>query len=299
MNMQFETDLTYEVFLVLREYFYDNAGKPRVFSLREKQNTQDDPLDEHIAAILSENLNDAICQKASGPLISPDFVVYRPYLCTNTPREVLRGDLSRIVGIEVKKLERSVGGQIARSSGLDYNTTPPCGIVRIYDANETSLDIRGFYLFVCQESVAETEFILNAMVLCDGNMINEDFDLYLEITSQRTKEIGLGTFGDGVNRNRPMLIFTNPLGASELDHAATLIKSAKLSDEHQGVGQVFTIERSLPDNSSRQFFAYRATRDIPTDWHTRHLINPFPQPQKRVTATQSRGKFRLPIKPRN
>lgn len=42
----------------------------------------------------------------------------------NNPKE--------IIGVEVKKLERGLNGQIARSTGLDYNSTPPCGQVRIY-----------------------------------------------------------------------------------------------------------------------------------------------------------------------
>jgi hypothetical protein len=44
----------------------------------KKSNTQDDPLDEYISSILSRNLSDAICYKESGPLISPDLVMYRP-----------------------------------------------------------------------------------------------------------------------------------------------------------------------------------------------------------------------------
>jgi len=95
--------------------------------------------------------------------------------------------------------------------------------VRIYDADDSPLDISGFYLFVIQENVSDKEYIISALALCDGNTLNEDFDLYLKITSQREKEIGLGTYGDGANRNRPMLIFSNPLGASELDRSATLI----------------------------------------------------------------------------
>ena len=34
--------------------------------------------------------------------------------------------------------------------------------------------------------------------------LNQDFDLYLAIVGAREKQIGLGTYGDGVNRQRPM-----------------------------------------------------------------------------------------------
>jgi len=82
-----------------------------------------------------------------------------------------------------------------------------------------SVDVRGFYLFVCTENAPDNirELVLTAMCLVDGNVINEDFDLYLSITGEREKELGLGSYGDGANRNRPMLIFSNPLGIRELD----------------------------------------------------------------------------------
>ncbi|HSH81898.1 MAG TPA: hypothetical protein VLA19_25510 [Herpetosiphonaceae bacterium] len=100
---------------------------------------------------------------------------------------------------------------------MDYNTTPPCGTLRVYDANNTALDIPGFYLFVCQEDVQDGKKQLTALVLCDGNALNADFDFYLSVTGTRTKGIGLGTYDDGFNRNRPMLVFPNLLGAPQLD----------------------------------------------------------------------------------
>jgi len=174
---------------------------------------------------------------------------------------------------------------------MDYNTTPPCGTVRVYDAQDEPLDIRGFYLFVGQEEAANDK-VISALALCDGNILNEDFDLYLSIVSQRQKEVGLGTYGDGANRNRPMLIFANPLGASELDHEATMIAD-RLSDER--VGLVYEIVRPTVEGDVRKFFAYRKMSDIPDKWAVQTLDNPFPQPQTRLAQTQSRGKFRLPI----
>ena len=137
------SDLTVEAFLILRDVFFRKTGTPKSFALREKRNTQDDPLDEYIAGILSAKLPNAICQKSPGPLISPDLVIYGPNECSKATREDLKSDLSRIVAIEVKKLERGTNGSIAGATGLDYNTTPPCGALRIYDADDQALDIRG------------------------------------------------------------------------------------------------------------------------------------------------------------
>ena len=127
--------------------------------------------------------------------------------------------------MEVKKLERTQTGKIARTTGLDYNTTPPCGTVRIYAADDSPLDIRGFYLFVAQEAVADNQYVITALALCDGNILNEDFDLYLAGVGQRQKKIDLGTYGNGVDRQRPMFIFANPLGAQELERQATLVSA--------------------------------------------------------------------------
>ncbi len=290
------SDLTVEAFLVLRDTFFDETGAPKPFSLREKRNTQDDPLDEYIVSILTNRLANACCQKSPGPLISPDLVIYRQDICEATSPELLKDDLSRMVAIEVKKLQRTTSGRIARATGLDYNTTPPCGTIRIYDKNDQPLDIRGFYLFVCQEATEDGNFFLSALTLCDGNILNEDFDFYLSITSQRQKEVGLGTYGDGANRNRPMLIFSNPLGITELDHSSSLVSKVDLSGIDIRVSLTYRLSRSTPNESLKHFFVYRKTEDVSLDWKVQDLADPFPQPASRVSTTQARGKFRLPIK---
>lgn len=290
------SDLTIETFLILREAFFRANGSPKPFALREKHNTQDDPLDEHIASLLTSRLTNALCQKASGPLISPDLVLYRPDECSRATREALRNDVSRIVAIEVKKLERGENGQIARASGLDYNTTPPCGVVRVYDGDDRPLDVRGFYLFVCQERNSEGKAFLSALALVDGNTLNDDFDLYLRITSQREKEVGLGTYGDGANRNRPMLIFANPLGAPQLDRASSLISSNAAAGSDARIRLVYRIKRQTIAGEWREFSVHRKAADISENWTVEELIDPFPQPAGRISATQARGKFRLPIR---
>ncbi|MFQ5341710.1 MAG: hypothetical protein ACE5F6_09220, partial [Anaerolineae bacterium] len=292
-------DLTLEAFTILREHFFDQNGVPRPFPLRDKRNTQDSPLDEYICNVLSSHLQDSECVPSSGPLISPDLVLLRPDRCNSVSRAALRGDLTRIVGVEIKKLERTESGSVARRSGLDYNTTPPCGTIRVYDVNDSPLDIRGFYLFVCQEQQPgeENTYRLSALALCDGNVLNEDFDLYLAAVGQREKEIGLGTYEDGVNRNRPMFIFANPLGIPELDRAATLIHpTPAFTESEDGVRLAHRLIRMAKDGE-RIFYCYRVAADVSTSHTITDLKNSIPTPSSRSIRTQSRGRFRLPIEP--
>lgn len=286
------SDLTVDAFLLLRDSFFDDGMQPIPFHLRPKRNTQDDPLDEYISSLLQQGLTDAVCHKAPGPLINPDLVLYRPELCNNQRRQDLANDTTKIAAVEVKKLERTAAGRIARATGLDYNTTPPCGTVRIYAADDSPLDIRGFYLFVAQEQLAADQFAITGLALCDGNILNEDFDLYLASVSQRQKKIDLGTYGDGVDRQRPMFIFSNPLGAQELDRHATLV-SVELNSAR--LRPVFHIFRTISDADHRQFHAFRKVSDVPDGWKIRVLKDPFPQPNTRVSETQARGRFRLPV----
>jgi len=169
----------------------------------------------------------------------------------------------------------------------------------VYDANDKPLDIRGFYLFVCQdqEPGAENTYKLSALALCDGNLLNEDFDLYLSAIGQREKEIGLGTYGNGANRHRPMFIFANPLGISELDNAITLVHSdLTLAEYETGLRIAYRLIRTAKDGE-RIFYCYRLTADIEANHSVTDLRNSFPIPLSRSTRTQSRGRFRLPIEP--
>jgi acyl-CoA synthetase (AMP-forming)/AMP-acid ligase II len=84
--------------------------------------------------------------------VSPDMAFVRKQAARELAPEKLRADATAAIGLEVKKLERGPNGQIARASGLDYNSTPPCGTIRVYDAAGKPVDIRGFYLFVCLEN---------------------------------------------------------------------------------------------------------------------------------------------------
>jgi hypothetical protein len=296
------TDLTTETFLILRSSFFRKGENPEPFRLRDKRNTQDDPLDEYIHKMLSDQLPaDVDCLKAPGPLITPDLVILRAEVCKRAARATLTSNLTHVVAIEVKKLERKQGGTMARLSGMDYNTTPPCGTVRIYDSSGAALDIRGFYLFVCQETVrGQTgRYQLTALILCDGNLLNEDFNYYLSIVGERVKEIGLGTYGNGANRTRPMLIFSNPLSTPQLDHNVTLIHSREdLEREIPQLRQVGIINRTIQRGGANVFYCYRLIDDVPKDHRQFELLDPFPLPVRTV-KTQPRGRFRLNFQPAN
>jgi hypothetical protein len=294
------TDLAIKSFLILRSSFFGKGAKPKRYRLRDKRNTQDDPLDEYIHRLLSDQFPaDVDCLKAPGPLITPDLVALRPEVCEGAARATLTSNLTHIVAIEVKKLERTQSGAIARPSGMDYNTTPPCGTVRVYDSSGAALDIRGFYLFVCQESVRNEpgKYQLTALVLCDGNLLNEDFNYYLSIVGERVKEIGLGTYGNGANRTRPMLIFSNPLSTKQLDHGITLIHPRDdLEREVSQLQQVGIIKRTTQRGGTKAFYCYRLADDVPEDHTQFELLDPFPSPA-RTEKTQPRGRFRLNFQP--
>jgi len=312
-----ESNLVEEVFLLLRQAFFQLDGSPVVYTLRDKANTQDDPFDELVHGLLSERLAPGtVCRKAPGPLITPDLVVLRKALCDGVSREVLTRDLSLVFAVEVKKLERGRGGSVARASGADFNTTPPCGLVRVYDRRGGPLDIRGFYLFVCQEPVPEVpgSYCLTALALCDGNLLNEDFELYRSIIGERTKQIGLGTYRDGANRVRPMMIFGNPLGITRLDREVTLVLSDADPLLHvPRLRRVGTIRRTIPrlpsehdpdvdapavvqEESVRAFGCYRVADDVPAEFVDFDLRDPFPTPA-RDERTQPRGRFHLDVLP--
>lgn len=299
-NLLKPVDLSVTSFLILRSAFFGPSLELRPYKLRDKRNTQDDPFDEYVRTLLAAQLPEGVvCVGAPGPLITPDLVVACLQLCNQSTRGNLATDLGRVLAIEVKKLERTLSGDVARASGMDYNTTPPCGRVRVYDTDKNPLDISGFYLFVCQEAVKQVpgQYFLSALVLCDGDLLNEDFDLYLSIVGDRTKKLKLGTYGDGVNRNRPMMIFANPLGVAALDKNATLIhKRGDLQEDNGQLRMVGAIRRTVPGESAHEFYCYRLRNEVSPEHAVFELTDPFPSPA-RVETTQHRGRFRVNIRP--
>jgi hypothetical protein len=137
---------------------------------------------------------------------------------------------------------------------------------------------------------------ITALTLVDGNALNEDFDFYLGIVGERMKKIHLGSYGDGADRIRPMLIFPNPLGAEQLDHSISLPHPKDdLEGTIDGLRLIYDIVRTNTLGETRHFYCYQHFSDVPADWNACTLTDPFPTP-KRNEKTQPRGCFRLPFK---
>ena len=276
------------VFQQLREVFFSDDLTPKPFSLPEKGSAQDDPLDRYIALMLDEI--QGIDVITSGANTSPDVVV----LDSSTKKDILlEGEeefSSRIIGLEVKKLDRTPTGKVARLTGLDYNSTPPGPYFEVKDSKGNSVKIKSYTLFLCVEKRSD-DYFTTAMVLSTNTFINSDDKEYVFATGNRTKEIGLGTFQDGVNRNRPMYVFGNPLSVDGTDEHATLILD---SDEVVETLLHFQDLRRQ-DEAGRwvEFRSYQDSRDLPASHVVQTINDPVKVPSKRTSSTNPRGKFEL------
>ena len=127
------------------------------------------------------------------------------------------------------------------------------------------------------------------------HLLNEDFDYYLSIVGERTKKVGLGTFGDGADRCRPMLIFANPLGCPELERSPVLVHRSEAITSVMGkLVHIGTIKRTCKGGGIRMFYCYGCPGDYDAGNKAFDLVDPLPMP-KRKRKTQPRGKFRLSI----
>ncbi|CAO3375351.1 hypothetical protein [Azospirillum argentinense] len=273
---------------------------PKPYVIRDKKDTPDDPLDEMIAARLAETLAPGMAaSKATGPLITPDMALYRPGLCDGVPAAAISSDLRRAVGIEVKRLKPTRNSDMARMSGMDFNSTPPCGTARIYTMADQPIDIRSFYLFVFECGDGSDQRQVTMMTLCDGNILNEDYNLYLATTGTRTKQIGLGTYRDGANRVRPMMIFANPFTADVLFGKVSLVHCrGDLEREFPTLFNLGRVSRTRHDGTISHFFVYRHVNDVPLgDNGFGEVLDPFRTPDRRAETAQ-RGRFKIDVKPR-
>ncbi len=287
------SDLPAEVFKALRVEFFENDLTPKPFWLRDKRSTQDDPLDEHLTKRLQALVpSPTRVIGSTGPLISPDCVIAVPGAIDVMIAQGGLLDTECICGVEVKKFDHAEGQKVARGSGMDYNSTPPSMTITVYRDGKPLL-IPGFYLFVLLGRLGDDR-LLETLVLCDGGALNEDTALYLATTGQRQKLVGLGTYGDGIDRQRPMFVFANPLGWTHLRGTATLIHRRDDLDG-DGLRLVGTVRRTvMGSEAQRTYYAYRLALDARNE-PLFDAVDPFPTPRTRSTTTQSRGKFVLGI----
>src|SRR5581483_1979213 len=302
-------DLAAASFVALRRSLADAHGTPRAFTLRPKASTQDDPFDVYLSERLEEAFPGRV-QRAPGPLISPDIVVVAPAF---DPGAATAVDTTEACGLEVKRFVKLA----SRSTGMDFNTTPPSGTISVYSSDYQKIEIPGFYAFAVVEPVDGTN-VVSTLALVDGDAINSDKALYDLAVSRRTKEIDLGSYGDGMNRQRPMYVFPTPLswewlgGKMALVHrrpdVATdgLVQVAKIlrkvpatSPEPSGAGKDGLTEVTsgvVPAVSSRAFYCYVLEDDahrFEFDGEVVTYTDPFRVPKRRVQETSQRGRFIL------
>ncbi|MCP2325245.1 hypothetical protein HDA40_003752 [Hamadaea flava] len=244
--------------------------------------------------VLSRRLPQGILVITSGkPLVSPDLVVARP----EETRLLIAGgtdlDARRIVAVEVKKVNSDASGRAARSTGIDYNSTPPAATVKVESAAGNLLRVPAFYLFVVLLPHGEDQ-VVQTLALVTGSALNQDIQLYDDATGVRQKSIGLGTFGDGLDRQRPMFVFANPLGWPWLTGEATLLHDRSDLAEEQNLVRVREVERTAKDGTVHTFWCYRLRRGVP-DITGPKVSEPFPTPANRKTETTPRGRFQVKL----
>lgn len=279
--------MSVEVFLGLSGLFFPN-NESISFTLADKRQTQDDPLDCFIADAMGRSLDGILCTRAQGALISPDMVFTQQWDAAGPLT-----DAQHIIAVEVKKVGRTRTGRVSRLSGIDFNSTPPSATSLLYTASGRKVWARGYYLFLCVEptGVARTHKA-TALCMCDGSVLNSDMDLYRSAIGRRTKRIGLGTYKDGIDRLRPMFVFPNPLGAAQFDHACTLISRRRLISRR--LAHTADIVRTVEGETTRDVFhVYRVANGANQPAQIPVLENPFPKPSRRSEQTQARGKFML------
>ncbi|MFF2778972.1 hypothetical protein ACFVU3_29275 [Streptomyces sp. NPDC058052] len=283
-------------FTILSEAFFDDRGRPVPFRLRDKRNTQDDPFDEYVTDLLRGRLPaEVIVLRADKPLVSPDAVIARPEEYELLKAGGVDYDPGAIFGLEVKKVDLGRNGKPARSTGLDYNSTPPCATIRVYAEDGNEIRIPGFYLFVALERGGGRDTVhVHSMALVAGAVLNKDVDLYDRTTGTRTKQIRLGTYGDGANRVRPMWLFSNPLGWEWTLGAATLISDRDDLADDPSLAHVRAMTRTVSPGVSELFHCYRLGKLSPPVEETAH--DPFPQPPRRKEETAQRGRFEIDMR---
>ncbi|MGW5700915.1 hypothetical protein [Amycolatopsis japonica] len=282
-------DLAAACFSILADAFFDEAGEPLPFSQPDKKDTQDDPFDVLVRNILDERLPQGVSVLSSGKnLVSPDLVVARPEETSLLIKGGWDLDPRHIVAIEVKKVKPAKDGKSGRAGGMDYNSTPPCSRVRIYAKNKQPLVVPSFYLFALHVPHGN-QYLVRSLALVSGSALNQDARLYESRTGIRKKSINLGTFGDGLDRERPMLVFANPLGWKWMSGTATLIHERDDLADEQDLSRAREVIRNAFDGSRHSFWAYRRN-DGRTTSET-PAVDPFPTPKNRSVETSPRGRF--------
>ena len=259
-------------------------GFGRSFRLPPKGTTQDDPFDRFVCEIIDETRGLRVF--TGTPNVSPDVVV----MLTRRDSVVLGGEVDATVhgavGIEIKRVRREVR-EAPRLSTLDYNTTPPSPMMRVEVGDGTTRLVESCYLFALTDDRRRRSSV-EGFVLSTGFLLDEDMDLYDDITMERSKRVGLGSFGDLIDRQRPFVVGPNPLGIEGFSNRMTLIHHVdNLHDEHRFLRHVGRVHRP----GGEAFHCYRLDG--------RMKVGDVEMRAGESKATTSRrGRFRLPLRPR-
>lgn len=264
-----------DVFYKLCCHFFTEDGSKKRFELPTKSSVVSDPFVEYLDEKVFNNWE--ISHTVAAPHVSPDLAFYSK-----------TGSLIRhLLGLEVKTSK-------AKSGDINFNSTPPCGQV-VIEVKNKEVVIPCYYLFVqlVMVNVAnepdlspnDYSYEIGSMMMVDGDFINSDFDLYLEATGIREKKIDLGTYGDGMDRQRPMFVFPNPLGIKGIRSERTTLITKDLIDFESSecssdqIAKVAHLERQ----DGREFYAYQAIR---------HLKGPFTKVSRSI-ETKERSKLKI------
>jgi len=258
------------------------VNNPRI-TLDEKRTTQDDPFDRWVASILKGVGIEHREIFTGGSLTHPDIVV----------RYKIDSEVSYL-GIEVKKLNANEKGTDPRGMTIDYNSTIPCGKFRVYTPRGDSFDIKGYYIFALLDHRVESlERNILSFVFADGDLLNDDFELYLDSKTRNESEYNHGPYGEGSVRGRNMYLYPNPLDSKIFAFSGKVSLVHTDPDLHLNfpLRKIYRVRRPKLNGSENVFYIYRHTNspeqfpDSPSD------IGLFEKCTKRSKKKRSPYKF--------
>lgn len=252
------------VFYCICKHFFLEDGTKKRFSLPVRKDITSDPFVEYLDLHVLDKLR-SIERIVAPPSVAPDLAFFTK-------------EHDTVFGLEVKTTKST-------TSNINFNSTPPCGKV-VVELNGSEKTIPCYYLVVQLLEIEGDLMEINSMTLIDGNFINSDFELYKEATGVRTKKIDLGSNGDGMDRQRPMFVFPNPLNIPGIrGERSTLISGSDFTFSNNFnsiIGKVAELNRV----NGEKFFAYQTVRQ---------LKGPFTN-VNRSTKTKLRSKLKIEIK---
>jgi hypothetical protein len=270
--------------------FVDEAGKPvknPTITLDEKRTTQDDPFDRWLADTIKRLDLPGLQVFTSGPLTHPDIVLQT---------SIVPG--SPFVGIEVKKLNADEKGRDPRGMTIDFNSTAPCGTFRVYRPDDTPLDIPGYYIFVLLDHrIQSRSRNILTFILSDGDLLNDDFDLYLASKTLNESTYDHGPYGEGSVRGRMMYVYPNPLDSkiTALSGEVSLIhESGNLHQILPELRLLYRVSRQKKDGTRREFSVYRHRNLVPHAELGPLSLELFARARQRSAKKRSAYKFVLP-----